>query len=46
MEKPLDIPILVAAIKRLTTEDEARHLRRITNTVFVTELLGSAAVGR
>jgi CheY-like chemotaxis protein len=46
MEKPLDIPILVAAIKRLTSEDEARHLRRITSTAFVTELLGSTAVGR
>ena len=46
MEKPLDIPVLVAAIKRLTSEDEARHLRRITNTAFVTELLGSATLGR
>ena len=31
MEKPLNIPILVRAIKRLTSEDEKRHVRRITN---------------
>jgi CheY-like chemotaxis protein len=42
MEKPLDIPILVRAIKRLTSEDEKRHDRRITNPAFVTRLLGSA----
>jgi len=41
MEKPLNIPILVRAIKRLTSEDEDRHFRRITNRAFVTELLGS-----
>ncbi len=41
MEKPLDIPILVRAIKRLTSEDEKRHVRRITNRAFVTQLLGS-----
>jgi len=40
MEKPLNIPILVRAIKRLTSEDESRHLRRITDRAFVTELLG------
>lgn len=42
MEKPLNIPILVRAIKRLTSEDEKRHDRRITNPAFVTQLLGSA----
>ena len=41
MEKPLNIPILVRAIKRLTSEDEDRHVRCITNRGFVTELLGS-----
>ena len=41
MEKPLDIPILVSAIKRLTSEDENRHVRRITSATFVTQLLGS-----
>jgi DNA-binding response OmpR family regulator len=39
MEKPLNIPILVRAIKRLTSEDAKRHARRITNPEFVTELL-------
>jgi CheY-like chemotaxis protein len=42
MEKPLNIPVLVRAIKRLTSEDATRHVRRITNPAFVTELLGSA----
>ena len=41
MEKPLNIPTLVAAIKRLTGEDETRHVRRITSRAFVTQLLGS-----
>ncbi len=41
MEKPLNIPVLVRAIKRLTSEDEKRHVRRITNPAFVTDLLGS-----
>jgi DNA-binding response OmpR family regulator len=41
MEKPLNIPILVRAIKRLTSEDEKRHMRRITNRAFVTQLLGN-----
>ena len=41
MEKPLNIPVLVRAIKRLTSEDEKRHDRRITNPAFVTQLLGS-----
>ena len=42
MEKPLNIPVLVRAIKRLTSEDENRHVRRITNPAFVTRLLDSA----
>ncbi|HEU0039074.1 MAG TPA: response regulator [Verrucomicrobiae bacterium] len=41
MEKPLDIPLLVRAIKRLTSEEENRHVRRITNPAFVTQLLSS-----
>jgi CheY-like chemotaxis protein len=41
MEKPLNIPILVDAIKRLTGEDKNRHLRRITSRAFTTELLGN-----
>ncbi len=40
MEKPLNIPVLMRAIERLTSEDEKRHLRRITHPTFVTELLG------
>src|SRR6266478_6468997 len=42
MEKPLNIPILVRAIKRFTSEAEDRHVRRITNRAFVTQLLSSA----
>ena len=40
MEKPLNIPILVRAIKRLTSEHAHGHVRRITNPAFVTQLLG------
>jgi REP element-mobilizing transposase RayT len=39
MEKPLNIPILVRAIKRLAIKEENRHVRRITNRAFVTKLL-------
>ena len=39
MEKPLSIPMLVRAIKRLTNEDEIRHVRRIPNHRFVTQFL-------
>lgn len=42
MEKPLNIPVLVKAVKRLTNEDEGRHVNRITQRTFVTQLLGSA----
>ena len=41
MEKPLNIPILVRTIKRLTNEDEKRHTQRITSRTFVTRLLQS-----
>ncbi len=44
MEKPLNIPVLVKAVKRLTNEDEGRHVNRITQRSFVTQLLGKAVV--
>ena len=44
MEKPLNIPILIRAIKRFTSEAEQDHFRRITDTAFVTECLGSADI--
>ena len=40
MEKPLNIPILVRAIKHLSSEDKNCHVHRITNRAFVTQLLG------
>ena len=45
MEKPLNIPNLVRAIKRLTSEDEKRHTQRITSRNFVTRLLPSDNAG-
>ena len=45
MEKPLNIPVLARAIQRLTSEDEAHHVSRITNRAFVTKYLGSADSG-
>lgn len=42
MEKPLNIPVLLRAIKSLANEEEKRHVRRITNRTFVTRLLDSA----
>jgi len=39
MEKPLNIAVLLRAIKFLTSEDESRHVRRITDPAFVTRLL-------
>src|SRR6267154_2069608 len=42
MEKPLNIRSLVRAIRSLTSEDQNRHVRRITNRAFVTQLLSSA----
>ena len=41
MEKPLNIPILVGAIKRLTSDDKHHRARRITDRAFVTQLLGN-----
>lgn len=43
MEKPLNIPILVQAILRLTSEGDHHHVRRITRRGFVTQLLGEPA---
>jgi len=39
MEKPLNIPILVRAVKRFTSGDESRQVRRISDPAFVTRLL-------
>lgn len=39
MEKPLNFPVLLRAIRRLTYEPESRHAKRITNPGFVTSLL-------
>lgn len=41
MEKPLNFPILVRAIKRLVHEDEHPRMRRITSRGFITQLLAS-----
>ncbi len=40
MEKPLNFPVLVRVIKRITSEDRNQHIARIANTTFATELLG------
>ncbi len=42
MEKPLSLPLLLQAMKRLTTEPPEKHLARITSRSFVTRLLDSA----
>jgi CheY-like chemotaxis protein len=39
MEKPLDIPALLDAIKRLSNEDKGQHVDRITTPACVTEFL-------
>ena len=39
MEKPLNFPVLLRAIRKLTYEPENRHTQRITNAGFVTQLL-------
>ena len=39
MEKPLNIPILLRAVKRFTSGEESRHVRRVTDPGFVTRLL-------
>jgi len=41
MEKPLDIGVLVRAVKRLASEDEQRHVRSVTRHNFITQLLES-----
>jgi CheY-like chemotaxis protein len=43
MEKPLNIPLLLRAIKRLVSETPGQHVRRITSRAFVTRLLSSAS---
>jgi CheY-like chemotaxis protein len=42
MEKPLNLPMLLEAIKRLVSEAPQRHVSRITSRAFVTRLLSSA----
>ena len=42
MEKPLNIPMLLRAIKRLVSETPQRHVSRVTSRAFVTRLLSSA----
>ena len=39
MEKPLDFPVLLRAIRKLTHEPEKRHIERITDRGFVTRPL-------
>lgn len=39
MEKPLNFPVLLRAIRKLTYEPENRHTQRITNPGFITRLL-------
>ena len=39
MEKPLNFPVLLRAIRKLTFEPEERHTRRITDRHFITRLL-------
>lgn len=39
MEKPLDFPVLLRAIRKFTHEPEKRHTDRITDRGFVTRLL-------
>lgn len=41
MEKPLNIPVLLRAIRRMANETSGQHLRRITDRGFVTRLLES-----
>ena len=39
MEKPLNLPLLIEAIRQLTGQDKAHQVRRTTNRAFVTQLL-------
>jgi len=41
MEKPLDFPVLLRMIHKLTNEPEYRHIERITDHRFVTRFLGN-----
>ncbi len=43
MEKPLSIPVLVRAIKRLTSQLPRRHGRSVSNSESATELLAGMA---
>jgi DNA-binding response OmpR family regulator len=42
MAKPLNFPVLVRAVKNLTSKSENRHVRQITNRAFVTQWLDNA----
>jgi DNA-binding response OmpR family regulator len=44
MEKPLNIPLLLRAIKRLVSETSGQHMSRVTSRGFVTRLLSSASL--
>lgn len=46
MEKPLNIPVLLRAIKRLVNESPERRLARLTDRGFVTQLLESKPSSR
>lgn len=46
MEKPLNFPLLLRAIRRLTREEGSLRMRRITNPAFVTELLVENGYGQ
>jgi len=41
MEKPLNIPVLLRAIKRLVKETPEQHVSRVTDRAFATRLLSS-----
>ncbi|HUA38109.1 MAG TPA: response regulator [Candidatus Sulfopaludibacter sp.] len=43
MEKPLDIPLLLEAVRHYLAEPEAEHIRRLTGPDFKTVLLGECA---
>lgn len=43
MEKPLNIFVLLQAIQRLVRETPEHHVRRVTNRLFVTQMLSSVS---
>ena len=45
MEKPLDLPVLLAAIARLVAESESERVTRLSNPDFKTRYLNSPADG-